>query len=222
MTQELWFETLGHSQSICINQYLSICTATRTNTNSCTTNRLCDFFRKLCRHFLKGNRKTTDSIKRPRIIQKFLCFGFFFGAKTITTKLMYALWRQSQMSHYRNTCIDNTFYGICNFNATLHFQGVNACRFHHPDSITDTFFTAHLIASERHITDNQTMLASTSHSSCMINHLIYANRKGGLIASHDIRSRVTHQDSINACSVNNACSSIIIGGKHCDFLTSLL
>src|SRR5574344_991153 len=141
MTQELWFESFGHTKCICIDQHLSVCSVSGSYTNGDSFHLSTHLGSQRCWNFFQCHSKNTGFVKSLCISKQFLCLGLFFGTKAITTKLIDTLWGQAQMSLYRNTGINDTLDGINNFDASLHFYGIHSTLLDDADSIANTFFT---------------------------------------------------------------------------------
>ena len=79
------------------------------------------------------------------------------------------------MSHYRNTRIQNGFYGVQNFYTALQFQCVSTRFLHDTDGILHALNRIHLISAKGHVAHNQRTLGTACYTASMINHLLNGN-----------------------------------------------
>ena len=214
VAQELRLETLGHSQRISINQHLTVTAVTRSNTNSYGFYLTRYFSRQLSRNLFQNDGKNTCLIQGDGIADELLGLSLFLGTDAVAAKLVDALWGQSQMTMHRNTGIYHRLDGIRNLHSTFELQGIHARLLHHAASVAQCFLLADLITAKRHIAYHKGMLAGTCHAAGMVNHLVYGDRQGISITCHHVAGRIANQDTIDACCIQNACSSKVISCKH--------
>ena len=125
------------------------------------------------------------------------------------------------MSHDGNTSIENTLDGVYNLNTAFQLQGITTALLHDADGIGNTLGSIHLIRAEGHVAHHEGALHTIHNGTGVVNHLVdcHGQRRG--IAHHHVGGRVAHEDAVNACPVDYACGSKIVGGEHADFLTLL-
>ena len=126
------------------------------------------------------------------------------------------------MSHDGNAGSNDFLYRINDLHTPFQFQSISVRNLHYFDRIGHRFVFGSLVSAKRQIHHNKRAFHPTDHRLSMINHLIKGDRKCGHISCHDIRSGVTYQYNIDACAIYNLRCRVIIGGKHRNFLASLL
>src|SRR5690606_30937489 len=93
---------------------------------------------------------------------------------------------------------------------------------HDPDSRTQGLTGIALVSTERKIYNNQCTFYTANDRSRVIDHLIERDRKGGLMAGHNVGGRVTDKNAIDQRSVNDPRHTVVIRSEHGDLLTTVL
>ena len=96
------------------------------------------------------------------------------------------------------------------------------CFFHDADSTFEGLSRISLIGSERHVDDNQCSVNSTLDTLSVIDHVVEGHRNGCHLACHYVRCRITYEDYVHTCSINEASKRIVVRCQHRDgFVCSL-
>ena len=76
-----------------------------------------------------------------------------------------------------------------------------------------------MVGSKGHVNDKKCPVNGSFDTLRMVDHVVKGHGYGGHLSGHHVGSRVSNQDHVNACLVDQPRKRVIVGRQHCDFLT---
>ena len=90
------------------------------------------------------------------------------------------------MAHHGNARLYDAADGVDDFNAAFQLYGICSCLLHDAYGIAYAIVCTYLIGAKGHVADHQCTVHASHHATCMINHLVYRDGKGGGVSCHYI------------------------------------
>jgi hypothetical protein len=126
------------------------------------------------------------------------------------------------MGHDRDIDLADGPDDVGHVHAPLDLDRFGATLLDHPSAVTAGFVGTGLVGHERHVGYNQRFGIGPPDCPGMINHLVHGYRQCCIVTGKDNSGRITHQDHVNAATVNQAGKGEVVGGQHRDAATVLL
>jgi hypothetical protein len=89
-------------------------------------------------------------------------------------------------------------------------------------SVRDRLLVRALVGAEGHVADQQRVLEAAADGARHHQHLLHADRRGGVVAEDDHRGGVSDQDDVDARLVDDLRRGVVISGDHHDPLAGAL
>ena len=138
-----------------------------------------------------------------------------------SAKLVNGLWRESDMSHHRDSLIHQTAYNGGGFNIAFKFNSLASGFLKNSDGSPQSSFRISGDA-KRKIADDERALSAANDRGGMANHIVQSDRNCGVVTEDDIAKTVAYQNYFNSGFFDQSGSDMVIGGQHRDFLTLLI
>ena len=122
------------------------------------------------------------------------------------------------MSHNRNTGSQDSVDRLHDLFSSFQFDGIRSRFLHNANRGTQSLLGIALVGPEGEIHHHQGPFDRPDHRGGMVDHLIERDRQGGGMAGHDIGSRVSDEDHVDARILQDSGKGEIIGGQHGNFL----
>ena len=215
---ELWREPVKKSQHVMHDQQLTVAGQSGADRDDRNPRSFSDDRRNLRRNRFQQNRERAGRFQRLGILDQPIRR---FGAAPLrleTAKSRYRLGSQADMTHDRDSGIDNRLYRFGHDCAAFELHRIGTGLLHESSGVSHSFFLADLIGQERHIADDESGRRAACHCCCMHDHHVHRNRQSPIVPVDRHPQRVATQDDIDLRLFFQQGHRIIIAGQHGDRL----
>ena len=166
-------------------------------------------------------REDTCILQRACIAAQLVRFLGLGGTHLVGAELVNGLRRQTQVPHNGNAHIDDATHRGADGLTTFDFDGFYAGLLDHAAGIAQSLVGVHLVAHERQVTYDQSTLCSRSDQASVIEHLLHRDRDGCLATLHNHGDRITDQQHVETCFIQQSRHRVVVRGQRGDGLATL-
>ena len=123
------------------------------------------------------------------------------------------------MPYYRDTRGYETLDGGEEMRSALELHCISSRLLHDMHCGGKGCLLTDLIAPKGHIDDDEGTPSTTHDTGAVVDHLIEGDGEGRGVPCHHIGGRVTDEEDIYTCCIQQTSHRIVVGGKHRDRLT---
>jgi hypothetical protein len=124
--------------------------------------------------------------------------------------------------HHGNADVDDAAHGLADHRAAFDLHGFDGGFLHHASRVAQRLVRIHLERHEWQIADDERALDRGRDERRVVEHLLHRHRDRRLLALHDHRHRIAHENDVDAGLIDELGHREVVGGERGDLLAALL
>ena len=196
-----------------VHEHLTVAVAAGADTDRGDADRVGDHPGHAVGHALQHDREATGLGQRHRIVDDAPCRVELLALHLEAADRVDRLRREAQMAHHRDLGVEDGRDRVEPLAAALelHRAGAGADQ---RRRVADRLLARHVVAHPRQVAHDERPRLRARHRTDVVRHVLGGDLQRVVVAEHDHRERVAHEDHVDAGTVDDPRARRVVRGDH--------